>query len=462
MSGLSRNYIENGDFTSGSLAPWLLQGAALTQIEARPCKQAAVLSGGKTNAYLAQSVAIPSATEFELELNLAQARRRASNQTLVSISIAYYTKEYSFLEYGLIINLAPERLPDGQRESWLHIKERVKPSPPAAARAILLINKLPGSSCEDIFVNQIRLRKISPVTEPRVTAFVANSFSDHLSVIEVDSMDVVDHIDVGYDPMGVVVSPDGRLVFVSNFSGHTVSVIDTGSHQVVNTIQVGQGPSEIVITPNGRIAYVANLHSSTISVMDMQMYRVLETVSLHADSMVISPDGHHLYVAQRTQDALFVMNTSTHETVGQIAVKAPHGIAITPDGNRLYVTNSGANQTVTVIDPSTFGIIEMIKVGNTPTGIIMSPDGSRAYVAVSGDAAIAVLQLPSHTLEATISMDSTPEKLAISPDGKQLFITEMISNQVSILDTDSLHVKRTITLWHGPDGIAVGTVYGAR
>jgi len=457
---LSRNYIENGDFVSGSLSPWLIQGASLTQIKAKQGKYAAVLCGGATNAYLAQSILIPPSAGLELELKLAVAKRRDSNQTLVSISIAYYTKDHSFLEYGLIINLSPDQLPDEKSEPWLHIKERVKPSPATADRAILLINKLPSSESEDVYVNQIRLRKVPLATEPRVTAFVANSFSDHLSVIEVESMEVVDQIDVGCDPMGVAISPDGKYAFVTNFSGHTVSVIDTGSHQVLDTIQVGQGPCEMVMMPNGHIGYVANIHSSTITIIDMQTLRVRETLSFHADSMVLSPDGLRLFAAQRTQDILLVLDTTSHKPIAQISMKAPHGIAITPDGQRLYITNSGANQTVTVVDSSTNVIIETIKVGNTPTGMIISPDGSWAYVAVSGDAAIAVLDLQTHILKATISMDSTPEKLAITPDGKQLFITEMISNQVSILDTESLQVTHTITLGHGPDGVAIGTVHG--
>lgn len=457
---MSRNYIENGDFASGSLSPWLIQGASLTQIEASQGKYAAVLCGGPTNAYLAQNISIPPSVGLELELKLAVAKRRDSNLTLVSISLAYYTKDHSFLEYGLIINLSPDQLPDGKTEPWLHIKERVKPSPASADRAILLINKLPGSASEDVYVNQVRLRKVPLATEPRVTAFVANSFSDHLSVIEVESMEVLDQIDVGCDPMGVAVSPNGKHVFVTNFSGHTVSVIDTGSHQVVDTIQVGQGPCEMAMMTNGLIGFVAAIHSSTISIIDLQTLRVRETLVFHADSMVISPDGLRLFAAQRTQDSLLVIDTTSYEPIAQISVKAPHGIAISPDGQRLYITNSGANQTVTVVDSSSNAITETIKVGNTPTGLIISPDGSRAYVAVSGDASIAILDLQTHALKATISMDSTPEKIAITPDGKQLFITEMISNQVSILDTESLQVTHTITLGHGPDGVAIGTVHG--
>jgi len=50
---------------------------------------------------------------------------------------------------------------------------------------------------------------------------------------------VVTQIPVGMNPYGIVISPDGKLVFVANHLGNSVSIIDTGSQQVEAVVDVG-------------------------------------------------------------------------------------------------------------------------------------------------------------------------------------------------------------------------------
>lgn len=63
---------------------------------------------------------------------------------------------------------------------------------------------------------------------------------------------------------------------------------------------------------------------------------------------------------------------------------APWGVAASPDGGHVYVTNTGTND-VTVIntsDNSIAGTIDTPDVsGGSPRGIVVLPDGSYVYVA---------------------------------------------------------------------------------
>jgi YVTN family beta-propeller protein len=52
----------------------------------------------------------------------------------------------------------------------------------------------------------------------------------------------------------------------------------------------------------------------------------------------------------------------------------PEGIAITPDGTRVYVTNSGSGaNNVSVIDTATNTVVASVAVGTTPFGLAISP-----------------------------------------------------------------------------------------
>src|SRR5258708_26093231 len=58
-------------------------------------------------------------------------------------------------------------------------------------------------------------------------------------------------------------------VFVANQFSNTVSVISTSTDTVIATIPVGQFPKDIAITPDGSKAYVTNYQSNNVSVISI-------------------------------------------------------------------------------------------------------------------------------------------------------------------------------------------------
>ena len=75
------------------------------------------------------------------------------------------------------------------------------------------------------------------------TAYITNSNSSCVSVINVATNTVIDTIIVGSSPRGVSVSPDGTKVYVANAVDNTVSVINTATNTVSATITVGTYPA---------------------------------------------------------------------------------------------------------------------------------------------------------------------------------------------------------------------------
>ena len=51
---------------------------------------------------------------------------------------------------------------------------------------------------------------------------------------------------------------------------------------------------------------------------------------------------------------------------------APSGVAVTPDGSKIYVTN--LNNTVSVIATATNAVSATISVGHGPVGVAFTPD----------------------------------------------------------------------------------------
>jgi YVTN family beta-propeller protein len=98
-----------------------------------------------------------------------------------------------------------------------------------------------------------------------------------------------------------------------------------------------------------------------------------------------------------------VIDTTTNKVVTTLDVGlAPAGVAVTPDGSKVYVANRAANGTVSVIDTATNAVSATVAVGSNPVGVAFTPDGSKAYVANQFDHTVSVIATASNTVVATI------------------------------------------------------------
>ena len=96
--------------------------------------------------------------------------------------------------------------------------------------------------------------------------------------------------------------------------------------------------------------------------------------------MAVSPQGKFVYVTNGV-NTVSVIATASNTVVKTIAVGLiPIGVAITSDGNFVYVANSQSN-TVSVIDRASNTVVRTIPVGKKPQGVAITPDGQFVYVA---------------------------------------------------------------------------------
>ena len=72
--------------------------------------------------------------------------------------------------------------------------------------------------------------------------YVVHAGSDDVSAITLEFQETVAHLDVGFNPRGLALSPDERFVYINNALSGTVSVIDTATDAVVATIEATKIP----------------------------------------------------------------------------------------------------------------------------------------------------------------------------------------------------------------------------
>jgi YVTN family beta-propeller protein len=96
-----------------------------------------------------------------------------------------------------------------------------------------------------------------------------------------------------------------------------------------------------------------------------------------------------------------VIDTATNTVVGSpITVGTnPQGVAVTPDGSKVYVANNGITGTVSVIDTATNTVVgSPIPVNFGPLGVAVTPDGSKVCVAKEGSESVSVIDTATNTV----------------------------------------------------------------
>ena len=173
---------------------------------------------------------------------------------------------------------------------------------------------------------------------------MAGNLSNRLLELDTTSGKVLRSFDVGVAPYDVVLA--GRKLYVSNWGGRrpdansltgpagrgtwvrvdpvrfiasegSVSVIDLETGAVTKEIMVGLHSSSLLLTPNGRYLCVANASSDSVSVIDTRKDEVKETIPLcwHAgdlygacpDALAMDRQGTTLYVCNAGQNAVAVV-----------------------------------------------------------------------------------------------------------------------------------------------------------
>ena len=100
----------------------------------------------------------------------------------------------------------------------------------------------------------------------------------------------------------------------------------------------------------------------------------------------VSTHAQKAYITNSVDNTVSVIETTTNTVIGSpIHVGfLPYGLAVTPDGSKVYAANDGArDNSVSVIDTATNTVSATIPVGLAPTGVSVTPDGGKVYAPTS-------------------------------------------------------------------------------
>ncbi|MBI3460426.1 YncE family protein [Candidatus Acetothermia bacterium] len=358
--------------------------------------------------------------------------------------------------------------------------------------------------------------------------YVSNSSDGTISKIDAACNLVVEtmHFPMpGYQPMGIAVKPNGTQIYVTysasvpGIIGSFVAVIDTNASscsnqdnsptnlvRIVDIVPIPSTSLSIAVNPQGTRLYISDGTLGTISVIHLDSIDYILNATINvcaqqpcgiANGLAISPDGKHLFVAVTSSGApsgyISVINIEGDSNIilqpplpiasNDSMRPDPQGIAVSPDGNRVYVsvrfpsggpgrldifkkagnTNSYAPETCpptcSVSIPSLIGL-----------GIVVNPAGTRVYVPgrsfINTRLTEIIFEPPLADPIRTFRLKgSSLHSIAMHPGGSYVYVPDAAGSSaqvINVIDESALGIEvpgLEIDVGNGPFAISEFTNY---
>lgn len=216
--------------------------------------------------------------------------------------------------------------------------------------------------------------------------------------------------DITPGAMGLAVTSDGQRLVAANYENDSISLIDVPGRALLSELDLrpgngtpgGEYPVWVAIA-GSKTAFVSSARDREIDVVDISTNRpaVTDRIKLKGQPtrIALNPQQTRLYVAESSSDTVALINTNTHAVLEEIGTTAPqwaftneagfkgsspNSVAVSPDGQYLYVTNGGANSVAVIrlaqAENAKSELLGLIPTGWYPNSVSVSADGSTLYV----------------------------------------------------------------------------------
>jgi DNA-binding beta-propeller fold protein YncE len=279
--------------------------------------------------------------------------------------------------------------------------------------------------------------------------YVAVQSTPQVKIIDTDSNTLSGAIDVGGAPwwmafadIGTASAPDPKL-FVRDGNEDIITVLNLALLDVPPTTigaeVLGQtSGGEMASSNRNAGVFLLDMLNTRMLVLDTQTNQLAERIELgfRQRRLAVSPNGSRVYVTHPEDSLISVIDpTAFPAAITRWHVPSgPFDVAMTPRGDRVYVTYFVAQDTglLQVIDAAT-GQSTSVEVGTNPTSVV--GDDSRAYVSCAGAHRIDVVDtttIPPRVVDQ-IPVNGSPSYLAFSSDASTLYAGNFVDHTVTAI-----------------------------
>lgn len=258
------------------------------------------------------------------------------------------------------------------------------------------------------------------------------------------------------------------LLVVANESGGSLSLIDTDTGTVTSVDVDGRPEYLVPDLDDSRVFGTFERRDGVggafvFSTQSLRVEQYLQLASfVPVRGLALTPDGETLYVA--VSGVIFPVDADTLEVGEAIDLgnfNDPEHLAITPAGDFLYATGNrfgfsvDSFNVITLPENEYLGLLE---IPRSSRGIAIAFDGDPTFVIDGRDDVVTIIATPGNNTDGygivdSIPLGDPPSAIALRPpDGRFAYVA--VENSVAIIDTTTREIVDTSEIGRSSDAIA--------
>jgi YVTN family beta-propeller protein len=249
---------------------------------------------------------------------------------------------------------------------------------------------------------------------------------NRIMVVDTQSGKLVNEIGGLQHSHGVAFDDKGQLGYISDGGSGSVIAFDRSTLKIVTTIPAGKNPDAILFEPTKRRVFAFNGASKDATVIDAATNKVLTTIPLPGKPEFSATDGNgNVFVNIEDTNQLLHIDAATLKVTASWSLapcKAPSGLAIDVEHNRLFSVCDNAK--MTVVDCQSGKLIATAPIGEGADAVVY--DNKRGLVFSSngegGNLTILHQDSPDHyTVRQTLTTKPGARTLALDDTTGEIY-----------------------------------------
>jgi YVTN family beta-propeller protein len=261
-------------------------------------------------------------------------------------------------------------------------------------------------------------------------------------------------VQVGGGPIAVVANQATGMAYVMNTDSGTVSVVNGRINTVVATVRVGERPYVIAADPVTNKVFVANIYTDMATMIDGATSKATKLKLASADAIAINSKTGSVYLLGYEGANLTVFREADG-SVRKASAGAIHlwGMIVDESRNRVYVTRIGSNELAALNE--TNHKVTPIPTGSLPCAVAENPATNMIYVANYGDDSVTVIDGKRLAVITTVHVGKQPHELVVDPKSGLVYVANTHGDSVSVIDGHTNTVLTTLPAGRSPYALAL-------
>ena len=248
-------------------------------------------------------------------------------------------------------------------------------------------------------------------------------------------------------PFGAAISPN-HVAYVTLGEAASLARTSLPSRLFVPTVSVGSVPTEVVFNSTGSRAYVSNQFSQDVGVVDVATNSQIDIIAVNGDpfELIVQPGDSILYVATNANN-VYGIRLATKAVVVTIPTgNIGNGMLIRD--SLLYISTR-TNGTVIEFNLRTRTVSRTFPIGGVPQKLAISPDGNTLYIANEADRITGYVQFWDRISGMQIGTNVPLSEafgydIARRPTDGLLYVSTAYSGWIYVIDPETRTIVRSV------------------